>query len=45
MYKVVGRKGEKREIKVSLRHEEELDDVGNVVAGPGEAGESSLDLL
>ena len=35
VYKVVGRKGEKREIKVTLRHGEEVDDAGNVTRRDG----------
>ena len=31
VYKVVGRKGEKREIRVTLRQGEELDDTGKVI--------------
>ena len=35
VYKVVGRKGEKREIKVALRQGEEVDDTGNVTRKDG----------
>ena len=35
VFKVVGRKGERREIKVTLRHEEKLDESGNVVREGG----------
>ena len=35
VFKVVGRKGEKREIKVTLRHGEKLDESGNVVREDG----------
>ena len=48
VYKVVGRKGEKREIKVPLRHGEDLDEDGRVTRemgwgmGPSRGGPSRI---
>ena len=45
VYKIVGRKGEKREIKVTLRLGEELGDAGNVVRRDGWTRGNRRDLV